>query len=573
MGVVAGKPAPSGRKTALLADGDAQTRDLVRAALAEAGLAVTVAEDGPAALDALRSSAPDVALLDCELPGLPALEVLRRFRDDDAASSCPVILLAGAGCRKLVEEAFELGIQDYALKPFNAVQLAHRTAITLARSARKQHERRTMDALRARTRRISSAIRETNDPYLMVDLAVSGLGRAFGAGSVWLHTFDDERVPLVDTVWSPDGGPGFEHPAAAEARDLATALWGKGTVLTAGPDAEEEHAAHPGLAKWAEVPGALASAVAPLGHGGGAFGLVWIVKAGKGAAWSQAETALLQHVAGNLAHGLIQGHLITAQQQVVERLQELDTAKNNFVATVNHELRTPITSITGYLDLVLEGAGGPLPEEAAQMLEIVVRNSTRLRELIEDLLTLSRMDFDDAILRTEPVRIGQLLETVAAALVPVAAGKEVDLVCNGGTDLVILGDAKKLEQVLTNIASNAVKFTAAGGEVHMDVEQTTAEDGSPRATIRVSDTGIGIPAEDLPKLFNRFFRASNALAVQGTGLGLAIAKGVVQQHGGELTVESVVGKGTMFAIHLPLSLDTPGVPMADSVRPEGHCTG
>jgi signal transduction histidine kinase len=325
------------------------------------------------------------------------------------------------------------------------------------------------------------------------------------------------------------------------------------------------------MAEWAQGPEAPASAVAPLGHGGGAFGLVWIVKAGKAPAWSQPETALLQHVAGNLAHGLIQGHLITAQQQVVERLQELDTAKNNFVATVNHELRTPITSIAGYLDLVLEGAGGPIPDAAAGMLEIVVRNSTRLRELIEDLLTLSRMDFDDAILRPEPVQVGRLGEAVAAALAPVADAKEVDLACESRTGVVVHGDAKRLEQVLTNLVSNAVKFTPAGGTVRVAIEQETTEDGAEWAIIRVSDTGIGIPQEDLPKLFNRFFRASNALTIQGTGLGLAIARGVVQQHGGEMSVDSAVGQGTTFSIRLPVRMDAGAA--LEPFHPESQTAG
>ncbi|MCG2620561.1 ATP-binding protein [Arthrobacter sp. I2-34] len=559
-----------GRKTALIADGDPQVRELAAAALTDAGLTVHAVADGPAALEALYSQAPDVALLDADLPGIPGLEVLRRIRDE-GDTGCPVILLAGGPAGDLVEGAFDLGINDYVLKPFTDEQLAHRTLVTLARSARKQHERRTMGALRASTRRISAAIRETNDPYLMVELAVSGLGRAFGACSVWLYTFDDERAPLVDTTWAPDGAADFQHPPEDKSRELAQALWNKGTVLTGGRDAEEDHDGHPSLSEWATVPKVHAVAVAPLGHGGGAFGLVWMVKEGAAAVWSQAETSLLQHVAGNLAHGLIQGHLITAQQQVVERLQELDTAKNNFVATVNHELRTPITSIAGYLDLVLEGAGGEVPEGAVRMLEVVVRNASRLRELIEDLLMLSRMDFDDAVSRSEPVRIGQLLDAVATALVPVATAKDVSLVCNNGMDLVVDGDAKKLEQVLTNVVSNAVKFTPANGQVHMDIEQETHEDGSDWAVIRVSDTGIGIPAEDLPNLFHRFFRASNALTIQGTGLGLAIAKGVVQQHGGDLTVESAVGKGTTFSVQLPLTRVSDASPR--SLHPEKRSAG
>jgi signal transduction histidine kinase len=296
------------------------------------------------------------------------------------------------------------------------------------------------------------------------------------------------------------------------------------------------------------------SLLAPLGQGPQAFGLLCLIRTGQPRPWSPAEISLLQHVAGNLAHGLIQGHLITVQQQVVEKLRELDQAKSNFVATVNHELRTPLTSIAGYLELVLDGDAGEVPESVARMLKIVGRNAARLRELIEDMLTLSRMDFQGSGLKTEPVDLPRLLRTVSTALEPVAQAKNVKLVGEGlDTRLAADGDTKMLEQVFTNILSNAVKFTPQDGEVRVTVGLGGKnDDGVPCAVVKVADSGIGIPEEDLPQLFSRFYRASNAHAIQGTGLGLAIVKGMVDQHRGDISVESRVGIGTTFTITLPL---------------------
>jgi signal transduction histidine kinase len=259
-----------------------------------------------------------------------------------------------------------------------------------------------------------------------------------------------------------------------------------------------------------------------------------------------------QHLAADLAHSLMQAHLIERQAQAVQMLQELDQAKSDFISTVSHELRTPLTSITGYLELLTDGEVGDLPPSASKVLQVIDRNATRLRNLIEDLLTQSRIDAGRLRLDMASVDVAEVLRAVQAAMTPLAASSDVllDFDCPVSGTLQVYADAPQLEQVFTNLVSNAVKFTPSGGKVSVVAEHDEVEGG---VFAQVIDNGIGIPERDIPNLFTRFFRASNASAsvTPGTGLGLAIVHEIVQRHGGEVDVESELGRGSTFSVWLP----------------------
>jgi signal transduction histidine kinase len=294
--------------------------------------------------------------------------------------------------------------------------------------------------------------------------------------------------------------------------------------------------------------------VVPVGEGESALGVILIGTADMPREWTRTEIALVQHVAGNVAHGLIQGHLISAQQQVLQQLRQLDKAKTDFLATVNHELRTPLTSITAYLDMIREGAGGPVPEGIERMVEVISRNSDRLRRLIEDMLTVSKQD-GTGTLNLKRVDIGQVLQIVVATLRPLADTRDVAINFEESVeDIKINADEAQLEQVFTNIVANAIKFTPDGGRIDITSEPSAAEDGRPAVLVRVADTGVGIPTQEIPQVFTRFYRASNAssAAVPGSGLGLAIAHDIVRRHTGKLGLESQLGKGTTLSVQLPV---------------------
>jgi signal transduction histidine kinase len=229
-----------------------------------------------------------------------------------------------------------------------------------------------------------------------------------------------------------------------------------------------------------------------------------------------------------------------------ERLRELDRVKDEFVTLVSHELRTPLTSIMGYLDLLEEETDG-LSEEQRRFLAVVERNAERLARLVEDLLFVARLQAGGLELGSGEVELAAVAEKSVEAARPDAVLKRVELVLEAKSSK-LTGDRLRLGQVLDNLVSNAVKFTPEGGRVTVRVS-----DGADGTLLEVADTGLGIPADEQERLFERFFRASTAAthAVPGTGLGLTVVKAIVEAHGGTIAVASEVGRGTTVRVNLP----------------------
>jgi hypothetical protein len=236
------------------------------------------------------------------------------------------------------------------------------------------------------------------------------------------------------------------------------------------------------------------------------------------------------------------------EREATERLRELDTVKNDFVAMVSHDLRTPLTSIVGNIELVLDGDAGTVSTPQRRLLEAVSRNGRRLQNLIGDLLMLSRIESGTLRINTRSV---PLAEVVDGALEAVSAQKAADvtLATQLPEEPVLLeADPSQLERVLTNLIGNALKFTPPGGRVAVEVTARPE-----RVELRISDTGVGIPADELPHIFDRFFRTSRSQSMDrtSTGLGLTIAKSIVERHRGSIWAESTPGAGSTFFIDLP----------------------
>lgn len=243
--------------------------------------------------------------------------------------------------------------------------------------------------------------------------------------------------------------------------------------------------------------------------------------------------------------------LLAAQQELVVQLKEVDRAKGEMLATVNHEIRTPLTSVRGYLELVIQGEGGLIPAQASEMLKIADHNAERLAVLVDDMLTMSRLDAGSAKPDRQPVDLRRLLYRVTASLQPFATSRHVSLdIDEAHDDVTVLGDEAQLERAFTNLTQNALKFTPAGGSVGIEMELENAS-----VVVRVIDTGMGIPENDLPFLFGRFYRASNAQkgAVPGTGLGLSIVHSLIRANRGDVSIASTVDVGTTVRVALPVA--------------------
>lgn len=234
-------------------------------------------------------------------------------------------------------------------------------------------------------------------------------------------------------------------------------------------------------------------------------------------------------------------------ETLVEGLRELDAMKSQFVSSVSHELRTPLTSIKGYVEMLAAEEVGPLNAEQEEYAEIALRNVARLQRIIDDLLTLSRIDAGRLQLELEPLEVGSVLGDVREFVEPLSSERHVRIDYQAGPSLTVAGDRARLVQALGNLLSNAVKFSPAGETVRL---RALRDDG--QALVEVRDMGVGIPSDEIPHLMQRFYRASTAGTIEGTGLGLAISREIVELHHGRVEVESEEGVGSTFRVRLPL---------------------
>ncbi len=238
----------------------------------------------------------------------------------------------------------------------------------------------------------------------------------------------------------------------------------------------------------------------------------------------------------------------------ITELRRLERVRRDFVANVSHEFRTPLTAIQGFAETLLAGAIDDSVNRT-RFLEIILEHSRRLARLTEDLLVLSKMDADRLELEVQQLRVSQLIESCLETAQRRAAEKDLRISVNLPQSLPdIAGDRRRLAEVLQNLLDNAIQYTLPGGQITVSAEPQDDE-----VILTVSDTGIGIPKVDQPRIFERFYRVDVARSREagGTGLGLAIAKHLVEVHGGRLWVDSEVGRGSQFHFSVPVFHSAP----------------
>jgi two-component system, OmpR family, phosphate regulon sensor histidine kinase PhoR len=232
----------------------------------------------------------------------------------------------------------------------------------------------------------------------------------------------------------------------------------------------------------------------------------------------------------------------------ITRLKQLEKIRQDFVANVSHELRTPLTTIKGYAETLLEGA---LKEDQAfQFVQVIKRHTDRLTKIVEDLLMLSRIETKEFQLKMEAVPLRGFIDDVVEFVKEPAEKKKISLSRNEiHSSLAVQADCGYLEQILINLLDNAIKYTPEGGRVTVSAVEKDSKD----IQFSIEDNGIGIPKEDLSRIFERFYRVDKGRSKElgGTGLGLSIVKHLVQAHGGRVWVESQPGKGSTFYFTLP----------------------
>jgi len=467
--------------------------------------AMTIVAGVAEARTALAETMFDAVVADYNLADGSAMDIL------ELAGQTPVIIVTGAGDEKIVREAMKAGAFDYLVKDHSHT---HLEVLPMVIDKAIEHAA-AQRQLREYHNELERLVRERTE-QLAREKELIGVTLASLSDGI-IAVDDDQHITMVNTAaaemtgWATDDAVGRavdevlrivdekKHepvPSCVEAviRDGQPVTGGNDDILIAKDGTE-----HP-----------VAVSAAPIRKDDQTLGVVMVVRD-------------------------------------VAKQREIDRMKTDFVSSVSHELRTPLTSIKAFTATILRDPQMP-DETRNEFLHIIDEESNRLGNLIEDLLQISRIESGRLQLEKQTIPLGQVLDQVIPPLEPLATKKNLALECRVADDLPpVEADPQKMASVFTNLVNNAIKFTPDGGRITVTVET----DGD-SLVCRVSDTGMGIPPDDLDKIFERFHRVHRpGKEIQGTGLGLAIVKNIVEMHEGAISVESQLDQGTTFTVTLP----------------------
>ena len=462
--------------------------------------------DGETALEQIRSLHPHLVLADFRLPGMDGIELAHVLRQDPVTRSTPVVMLSGVAGPADRDRALDNGILDVLVKPVSERDLKRR--VEAIGSIAAEH-RTSLEAAQKRQQDAEERLRlllEDVRDYAIVMLDPEGriVGWNGGAGAMQGWTEEDVLGRHLSTLY-PE-----------EERGRARTLLGKAAVTRSAHD-EGWQLRKDGSTFWAD-----SGATALYTPGGGLRGFATITR--------DLTTRRLAE---------------KERERLLEEARAANEAKERFLSTLSHELRTPLNAILGWVHLL---RGGSLDaEKSARALEIIERNAQSQARLVEDILDLSRLLAGRVKLEREPTDVAVAASSALDAVRPAAAARQITL----ETDLVetppVIGDARRLQQIVANLLGNAVKFSPPGGRV---LVKTAAAGG--RVSVVVQDGGPGIPEDYLPRLFTPFEQADGSPTRHhgGMGLGLGICKLLVDRHNG--TIEVSTGRsGTTVTVEFP----------------------
>jgi two-component system, OmpR family, phosphate regulon sensor histidine kinase PhoR len=480
-----------------------------------------------AVLLVLAASLSTVYSITRPLRGITA--TVRKLTAGNYAARAPV-----AGSAEVREVAVSVNAQADESDRLRAQEAESNRLRAMAREAglRIRDHLVTADVLAAGQAAVEQIL-DTDVVYLRM-IENDELGEVIGRAPHWLLSSDVIKQQI-------------STKALDDLRTLFRAQTSRVTQDVTGPEGDQ---IPPYIRDTLRKAGVHSQLLTPFGVGNELLGIIIAQRLKAGRRWSPAEVDAMESVAAEFGRGINRARIYEAENRLVEDLKALDRAKSSFFATVSHELRAPLTTIEGYVEMFNDGDGGEVTPQQRQMLETIDRSTLRLRNLVEDVFTLAKLESGAFTTVMRPVDLTEIITGAADAVRPSVLAGELTLTVNSASsELMVDGDAGQLDRVMINLLSNAVKFTPKGGRI--EVASCAAES---TAVISVTDTGIGVPGGDQKELFNRFFRASNAIgrSIPGTGLGLAIVRMIVVNHGGDIDLESREGAGTTVTVRLPL---------------------
>jgi signal transduction histidine kinase/DNA-binding response OmpR family regulator len=567
--------APEARKAGpriLLADDNADLREYARRLLAE-DYEVEAVADGIAALDAARARPPALVVSDVMMPGLDGFGLIHELRADPKLRTVPIILLSARAGEEARVEGLGKGADDYLVKPFSGRELLVRVA-TLLRTAelRRQaldEQQRAADELReeARTLETLNRVGQTLAAELdlektvqtVTDAATELSGAEFGAFFYNVTNDAGESYFLYTLCGAPrEAFAKFGMPRNTAV--FAPTFAGEGLVrvddITKDPR-YGKNSPHHGMPKG-HLPVRSYLAASVVSRTGEVIGGLFFGHSRPGVFTERSER-LVAGIAAQAAVAIDNARLYEESRRLIERLSESDRRKDEFLATLSHELRNPLAPLRNSVQLLrMQELAHPAAAPIHQMMD---RQVDHLVRLVDDLLEVSRISRGTFELRLERVELATVVRNAVDTSNPLihAAGHQLT-VSMPREPLWLDGDPVRLAQILANLLNNAATYTEHGGRISV---QAWREDG--HALVAVRDNGTGIAADALPRMFQMFHRgsASSRRNPSGLGIGLSLARGLAEMHGGTISLKSEgPGRGSEFTVRLPLAASEPA-PAAD----------
>ncbi|MBD2208818.1 response regulator [Nostoc linckia FACHB-104] len=529
----------------LLADDNADMRDYLKRFLSDYYQVETVG-DGNAALNAVRKNPPDLVLTDVMMPQMDGFELLRSLRSDPQTQDIPIILLSARAGEESRIEGLAAGADDYIVKPFSARELLARVEASLKLSQlrqgaqlREQSLRMQAEAALSDRQKIEASLRESEERFRQMAETIESV--------FWLSDVTEKKLlyvsPAYEQVWGrscesvyQDLGSWIEtiHP---EDRDLVLKATEK--CITNYNHTEEYRIILPdGTIRWIRDRG-------------------FLVQDGEGKPYRIAGVA--DDISERKQVEQEREQLLLRERATREEAERANRIKDDFLAVLSHELRSPLNPILGWSKLLQNGKLSP--SATAGALATIERNAKLQVQLIDDLLDISRILRGKLVLNAIPVDLCSIISSALETVRLAAEAKSLEIHTNITPKVSVIGDATRLQQVVWNMLSNAVKFTPSGGKIEVGLTCVGTN-----AQIQVRDTGKGISAEFLPYVFEHFQQEDGSTTRQfgGLGLGLAIVRQLVELHGGTVAVDSPgEGQGATFTVYIPLAtnvLPTPALP-------------
>jgi signal transduction histidine kinase len=517
----------------LIIDDSEAIRAFITQALADrGGYRVREARHGAEGLEMALAETPELILLDLEMPHMDGFQVVDALNDNNL--DVPVILITSHGSEAIAVEFFRKGVKDYLSKPFTADLLFEAMDRALADLRLRREKEILTQNLEAANEELRRRVRELDTLYGIGKSVTSMLARdqllerildaafyVIGAEEAGLMLMDEENNRLRQALHRQRVPGEARHTARRGAEELAADAIRKKDATASG-----------------------SMLYAPLRVGEKVVGAIGLGNPVSTRPFGSHDRQLLMALADYAA-------IAIENARLYEEVRAADRAKSEFVSFVAHEMGTPLTSIRGYTDVLLQGYSDPLTEQQAQYISVILANVERMQVLMSDLQDISRIETGHMKLEVKSLKLVDVLKNAVEATQGQFEARSQQLTLDIPKDIpMVQADATRLVQILINLLSNANKYTPEGGHVHVRASQ---QDGFVRCD--VSDTGIGMSPGDQACLFTKFFRSDNpdVRDRQGTGLGLCIVKNLVELQGGEIDVESELGKGTTFSFTVPVA--------------------